>query len=56
MFEHKSLKFWSRCVGLVLLGSTTLAIYNNVDVPLTYVIANAAFGIGFVLNGLEMVK
>lgn len=54
MFKNRSLKYWSRFVGLILLGSTTLAIYNNIDVPLKYVIANAALGIGFILNGLEI--
>ncbi len=49
-----TLKF--RYIGLILLGSTVLEIFNKVDVPLTYVIANAALGIGFILNGLEMVK
>lgn len=56
MSEYKSLKFWSRLIGIALLGSTVLAIYNNIDVPLTYVIANAALGIGFILNGLEIAK
>lgn len=56
LFENMSLKFWSRFVGIILLASTTLAIYNNIDVPLKYVIANAALGIGFILNGLEIAK